>query len=234
VSDLRRAEHAPELLDEETHDAAELAQSLDHVAAVNRWLGGTRALLKHVTPLLHERHTTRILDLGTGSADLPRSIVDWARKNNKQVEIVATDLHPQMRAIAAAKCAAYPEISVQPANALDLSFEDKSFDISTLSLTLHHFEAVQQIAALTEMKRITRTRLIVNELARTRINYIGAKLLATTYWRGNRLTRHDGPLSVRRAFTKHELQQIARDAGMSGQVHSHFFQRLVLVCAPTL
>ena len=59
---LRRLEHAPELLDEAHHDRAELEQSLDQVAEVNRLLGGTRAVLRHRHRL--GRHTLRNRPVG--------------------------------------------------------------------------------------------------------------------------------------------------------------------------
>lgn len=223
-----RAEHAPEFLDEAAHDPQVLAQSLGHVAAVNRWLGGTRALLHHTTPRLAPERTTTILDIGTGSADLPRAIVDRARRIGRSVRITASDVHPQIRAIAAAQCAGYGEIEVCAADALALPFDADHFDIVTLSLTLHHFDGAQQLQVLREAARVART-IIVNELARTRANYAGARVLAGTLWRGNRLTRHDGPLSVRRAFTRAELFELGRQAGLEPRVYRHFFQRIVLV-----
>lgn len=232
MSPFARAEHAPELLDEREHDPAELAQSLAQVAAVNEWLGGTRSLLQHLTPLLQPGRTTRILDVGTGSADLPRKIVDWARAHSRDVRIVATDVHPQMREIAAEACKNYPEITIQPADALGLDFESKSFDIATLSLTLHHFDGEQQVRVLRELARVTRDAVIVNELRRTRLNYMGARVMAMTFWRSNRLTRHDGPLSVKRAFTPDELARLGAAARLSGQVYRHYFQRIVFVGIP--
>ena len=232
MSPFDRAEHAPELLDEERHDPAELAQSLGHVAQVNRWLGGVRALLLHVTPLLHTHRTTRILDIGTGSADLPRRIADWARAHDRKVEIIASDLHPQMREIAAAECSAYPEITIESADALDLHYANDSFDIATLSLTLHHFDGEQQLRVLRELARVVRDAVIVNELERTRLNYLGARLMALTLWRGNRLTRHDGPLSVRRAFTPGELARLGAAARLNGRVERHYFQRIVFTGSP--
>jgi ubiquinone/menaquinone biosynthesis C-methylase UbiE len=226
---LPRAHDAPELLDEPQHDPDELADSLNDVARVNRWLGGQRALLEHVAPLLLPDRTTRILDVGTGSADLPRAVVDWARKHNRSVQVTATDLHPQTLEIARSRCAHYPEIAVQRADALNLHFEDGAFDAATLSLTLHHFEPADQAAVVRELARVANGRVIVNELRRTRINYMGARLLALTFWRGNRLTRHDGPLSVLRAFTDSELLQIAHDTGLRGRVYRHYFQRVILV-----
>lgn len=229
---LPRAEHAPELLDEAAHDERELATSLGHVAAVNRWLGGVRALLEHLAPLLRADRTTRILDVGTASGDLPRSVARWARAHKRPVQIIATDLHPQMLAMARRLCADFPEIDVQPANALALDFPDDAFDVATLSLTLHHFDGEQQVTILRELGRVARAAVIVNDLRRSRLNYVGAKLLGLTFWRGNRLTRHDGPLSVLRAFTPSELRAICAAAGMTGKVYSHYFQRVVLVAVP--
>lgn len=224
-----RAERVTELLDEPRHDRRELEQSLSQIAAVNQWLGGERALLRHVTRLLGSKGPTRVLDVGTGSADLPRSVVEWARRHNRSVEVVAVDVHPQIRAVAMARCRAYPEISVQAADALALPFAAASFDIVTISLTLHHFDNGHQLQVLRELARVCRGNVIVNELRRTRLNYAGARLLALTLWRGNRLTRHDGPLSVLRAFTAHELASLCTRAGMKGHVYRHYFQRLILV-----
>lgn len=226
---MKRTEHAPELLDEPEHDVTELARSLDHVAQVNRWLGGSRALLKHLAPFLADASTTSILDVGTGSADVPRRIVDWARKHGRSVHVRATDVHPQMQALAAERCARYPEITVERADALGLPYEDKSFDVTLLSLTLHHFDGAAQARVLTEAKRVARRAVIVNELLRSPLNYAGARLLAATWWRRNRLTRHDGPLSVLRAFEPEELIALAREAGLKPQLHREFFQRIVLV-----
>jgi ubiquinone/menaquinone biosynthesis C-methylase UbiE len=229
IKPLPRARDAPELLDEPDHDPAELADSLDDVARVNRLLGGQRALLAHVAPLLLPNRTTRILDVGTGSADLPCAVVDWARRQHRSVHITATDLHPQTLDIARSRCSGYPEIAVEPADALKLQFGDGAFDAATLSLTLHHFEQDDQVEVMRELARVANGLVIVNELRRTRINYVGARLLAATIWRGNRLTRHDGPLSVLRAFTDDELLRIAQLAGLHGRVCRHYFQRVVMV-----
>lgn len=229
---LARAEHAPELLDEASHDEQELEQSLGHVAAVNRWLGGVRALILHLEPFLNSDRTTRILDVGTASGDVPCRIAEWARAKGRTVAITATDLHPQMLAIARSRCAPFPNVVVEPTDALDLGYPDKSFDVVLLSLTLHHFDGDEQVTVLKELARVARHAVIVNELRRSRLNYAGARLLSLTFWRGNRLTRHDGPLSVLRAFLPSELRTLSEAAGMSGRVYSHYFQRLVLVATP--
>ena len=102
--------------------------------------------------------------------------------------------------------------------------------IALLSLTLHHFDGTDQVQVLREAARVAGRAVIVNELERCRTNLYGARLLAATRWRGNRLTRHDGPLSVLRAFTRTELAALAAAAGLRvARLERRFFYRLVLV-----
>jgi ubiquinone/menaquinone biosynthesis C-methylase UbiE len=171
--------------------------------------------------------------VGTGSADLPRRIICNAQRQRRVVEITACDVHPQMLAIAEVESEGFPELSICPASAFALPFESHSFDVGTLSLTLHHFDGDDQVRVLRELARVARRCVIVNELRRTRLNYFGARVLAATVWRGNRLTRHDGPLSVLRAFTPAELLRLAKAAGMHGVVFKHYFQRVVLIATPS-
>jgi ubiquinone/menaquinone biosynthesis C-methylase UbiE len=208
-------------------DARVLADSLDDLAAVNRWLGGRRAVLRALAPLLPPGGA--VLDVGTGSGDVPRAIARRARTRREPVRIVGCDLHRQTVAIASDRCRAEPAIEIVRGNALALPFADRSFDIALLSLTLHHFDDGAQITALRELARVARQAVLVNELERTWTNYLGARILAATLWRDNPLTRHDGPLSVLRAFTADELLARARSAGLrDARVDRRFFNRLVL------
>ncbi|HEX6589571.1 MAG TPA: methyltransferase domain-containing protein [Longimicrobiales bacterium] len=227
---LPRLEHATELLDAERHDAAELEQSLGQVAAVNRWLGGRRSLLAHVDELVPADGVARILDCGTASADLPRALVEHQRARGRVVRVHATDAHPQMVALARRLCAAYPEITVEQADVLALPYDDRAFDGATLAMTLHHMEGDDAIRCLRELARVSRRAVLVSDLERSLPNWLGALALGATAWRGNRLTRHDGPLSVRRSFTARELLQLARRAGFErARVYRHFPFRLILV-----
>ena len=227
---LPRVEHAVELLDSAQHDSAELEESLGQVAAVNRWFGGRRALLAHLHELLPATGAASILDCGTGSADLPRAMVDDARRNGRDVRVRATDAHPQMVEIARRACASYAEITVEQADVLALPYADGEFDGATLAMTLHHMEGDHAIRCLRELARVSRRAVIVSDLERSLPNWLGALALGATVWRGNRLTRHDGPLSVRRSFSARELLALAHDAGFrNARVHRHFPFRLILI-----
>ncbi len=230
---LPRLERAREYLDAPSHDEAELEASLEDVAAVNRWLGGNRALLRHLPALLPADRPAEILDAGTGSGDVPRAIATWARRRRRELRVTATDINPQVLRIARRQSTAFPEIAFERADVLSLPYEDRSFHVALLSLTLHHFDGDDLVTALRELGRVARRGVLVGELERSRPAYLGARLLAATVWRRNRLTRHDGPISVLRAFAPDELAGLARRAGLAEpRVYRHPLFRLVLVAGP--
>ena len=93
-----------------------------------------------------------------------------------------------------------------------LPFADGSFDVVTCTLALHHFEPEPARALLREMRRVARMTPIVGDLRRSAPAYAATWVYARVTSR-NRLTRHDAPLSVRRAYTPREAVALAREAG---------------------
>ena len=68
--------------------------------------------------------------------------------------------------------------------------------------------------ALREMRRICRGRLVVNDLARTPLA-LALVWLATRVLPMHPISRHDGPLSVRRAYAPAELGALLGAAGVT-------------------
>ncbi len=223
-----RLDRAAERLDEPQHDAAELAQSLDQLADVNRWLGGTRALVLAVEKVLPADGDVRILDVGCGAGDIDAVLAARLRRRGRAAHVVACDLHPQILARARQRLRNEEAITFARVDAFALPFADGAFDVATMSLTLHHFDDDGPAHVLRELGRVAR-HVVVNDLERNWQNHAGARLLARTVWAGNRLTRHDGPLSVLRSFTASELSSLAREAGLQDvRVRRRFFYRLVM------
>lgn len=221
-----------ELMDEPTVGRAELEAALRDLRAVNRWLGGWRVVRLCMRDLLAglPRGSYRLLDVGTGSADLPLRLLRWAARRGVRLQVVATDAHPGTLELARERTAGVPQIEVRWANALALPFADGEFDFVTGSTMLHHFDEADALRVLREMQRVARRGVVVNDLRRAGPALLGARLLAATVWRHSRLTRHDGPLSVQRAFTVAELRTLARCAGLErARVRAHAPFRLSLV-----
>ncbi len=230
---LPRLEDAPELLDEPAHDLDELRRSLAHVADVNRYLGGNRALRAQLRSLLPANGRATIVDVGTGDAAVPLHLL--RRFPDRLARVHGVDVHAQTSRIAmrAARSAGADRLTVVRGSALALPYPERAFDIVLLTLVLHHFDGADQRTVLREAGRVARRAVVVGELERTRGALLGARLLAATVWRRNRLTRHDGPLSVRRAFTPGELAAAATEAGLKEpEVKRHPLFRLVLVARP--
>lgn len=219
-------EHASEWMDAPDIEPAVLRRTLLDLEAVNRWLGGTRAVVGEVAAAVRAGESLALLDVGCGGGDLPRAIAQYAEQRHIRHHLVAIDRNLQTIALAG-EWSREHDIDYTAADALVLPFRDATFDVVIASMTLHHFDAGQRIAVLREMARVARRRVVINDLERCWPNYLGARLLAGTVWRHS-LARHDGPVSVLRAFTRAELEHDFAAAGMTYvKVNRRFFYRLV-------
>src|SRR5690606_23261255 len=105
-----------------------------------------------------------------------------------------------------------PDIEVVEGDALALPFGDRAFDIAMCHTMLHHFDTPDAARVIGEMDRVARWGIVVTDLARSRPALLGARALAATIWRSHPVTRHDGPVSVRAAFTPSEIAALMPDA----------------------
>lgn len=222
-------EEGEELLDRPDQDPGELARSLRDVEAVNRWLGGYRCLRRHLDPLRKEAEI-RILDVGAGDGAALLHLREWAPDGWR---FVGLDRHADIVRLARRRVSPWHRVGIVRGDALRLPFEDASFDVALCTLTLHHFSNREAVSVIREMARVARRRILVNDLERSRIHHLGSRLLSATLWRRSPITRHDGPLSVRRSFTVEELEAIGEAAGLARfHVRRRLVFRVILDGAP--
>lgn len=212
---LPRAEHAVEMLDGPA-PFADLAESLTDVARLNALFGGRFITLTQVKYLLARVPRTRritVLDVGTGGADIPRALVRWARRSRRPIRVIALDRDQATLTIARQRSARYPEIVVLRGDALALPVRAHSVDVAISALTLHHLEPADAVRYLAEMDAAARSGFVVNDLMRSRTGY-ALVWLATRVLTRNRMSRHDGPLSVWRSYTPREVRALCEKAGL--------------------
>ena len=105
--DLERVDEA-EQIDDPGQPLPALSTSMEDLARVNRWFGGTHAISRHISHILRDvprDRPARILDVATGSADVPLALAEWGRKTGRPVTIVAMDNSEKMLDIARARLA---------------------------------------------------------------------------------------------------------------------------------
>ena len=229
-SDWSRLVGVTELMELPSADPGELARTLEDLAWINRWLGGTRLLHSHLESLFTNLPSPiQILDVATGYADIPRAIARWGRRRSLPIEIEAIDSHAQILELARQASQGYPEIHIRQGDALNLPYPDGSFDVVLASLILHHTEGEAQARLLRELYRVARVAVVVNDLRRGRwpflVTWMSLRLISRS-----RVIHHDGPVSVRRGFLAGELLALAREAGWpQARVSRHAFFRLALI-----
>ncbi len=206
----------PEWLDLHRGSLADVRQSLSDISRINRWLGGRAALRRFLFPRMRQAATKRrlrILDVGTGSAAVPLEIVRWARRHEIRVEIVALDNNPRHLSVAREEVSAYEEIQLLAADVTAIPFPPASFDFVLSMLFLHHFSRGELVELLPALKAICRGTLLLNDLVRDRVPYLFFRMSAPVFAR-SRLTRHDGEVSIFRAYTPSEMRSILAGADL--------------------
>lgn len=215
--DLRSRATEPESLDLGV-PADEAIRSLRDLRRVNRWLGGRRSLLGAIRPFLAAGG--RLLDVGSGSADLPAEVV---ARSGVPVTAVALDL----KLLHLREAPGSVRRVVGDARALP--FAPASFDVVAASLFLHHFDGPEVAAILAALFRLARRALVVNDLHRALVPFAFARSVFPFAFE-SRVSVEDGLLSIRRAFRPHELRQAFADAAIPQvRIDRRFPYRLVAV-----
>ena len=200
-----------EMMDRDGPAPAELERDLERIRQLNRWFGSYRLVLSFIRRWIKPADEFRIVDLATGSGDIPRLIVDYARTINARVEIDALDRQPATLEIARKLSADYPEISYREVNILEWNAV-KAYDIALCSLALHHFSNDDAARILHGCRETSKRFVLVSDLRRSFFLIAGVYLLTAVIFR-EPMTRYDARLSAIRAFSSSEMRDLAIRAG---------------------
>src|SRR6185437_253008 len=104
-----------EMMDDVAQDEAGLRRSLADIRRINTILGWRRYAVGEVARWVRASgvRAFSLLDLASGSADIPLAIAAWARRAGIAARIVVSDIHPVMLAVAREQTRTTPEITVE-------------------------------------------------------------------------------------------------------------------------
>jgi ubiquinone/menaquinone biosynthesis C-methylase UbiE len=188
---------------------------------INRWFGGTATMCDLVREIA--RHTGRrdlsLLDVGGASGDVAARVAREMEREGVHVGYVVLDrsvahLNGTRRSVAA--------------DALALPFRDGSFDLVGSSLVVHHMEPGELVRFINESLRVARVAALVNDLRRSPA-HLALTFAGFALYR-SRLTRHDAPASVRRAYTPRELRELLEETRAAAvEVRNHYLCRVAAI-----
>jgi 2-polyprenyl-3-methyl-5-hydroxy-6-metoxy-1,4-benzoquinol methylase len=210
----------PELMDRPQPVTPELERDLANLRSFNRWFGSHRLVRHFLRRWLRPNGKARILDVATGSGDIPRLIADYARRQNISVHIDTIDQQQSTIEIARRLSAAYPEIDFSCANLFDWD-PPEGYDIVFCSLTLHHFTNDDAVRALQKIRELSRARVLLADLRRARWLSCAVYFVTATIYR-DEMTKTDARLSAARAFSFAELRELAERGGWRNFGHQKF------------
>ncbi|HYJ06165.1 MAG TPA: methyltransferase domain-containing protein [Chthoniobacterales bacterium] len=210
----------------------ELVSDLRNLRQLNRHFG-SYALIEHfLRRWILPGTKMRVLDLATGSGDIPRLVVDYARKVGATVTVDAIDRQTSTLEIARNLSADYREISFVEGDVLSFGKRGATYDLVLCSLALHHFEEEAAVRLLERCRELSNKYVLVSDLRRGVLASVGVYLLTALIFR-DPMTRNDGRLSAARAFSLGEFKMLAERAGWENFGHAKFaFARQALWLEP--
>lgn len=195
---------APELLDSDSGTPREVADSLADLRMFNRRFGGVRAMSALLGEVAARRGLTELdwLDVAGGAGDVATLTRESLSRSGIAVRPVVLDRAPtHLNGTHLNVCA----------DALALPFRNDSFDVVGSSLFVHHLEPEELRRFAGEALRVARHAFVINDLIRHPL-HLALALAGRPIYR-SRITRHDAPASVRRAYTVDEVRGILQGTG---------------------
>jgi hypothetical protein len=209
-----------EMMDRPQPLSPELERDLERIRQFNRWFGSYRLVLSFIRHWIKPGVQLRVVDLATGSGDIPRLIVDYSRSIGALVEIDAVDHQLATMEVARRLSVGYPEISYIAGDILKWS-PIKPHDMALCTLALHHFSDEDAVKVLRRCSELASKFVLVSDLRRELFLKAGVDFLTALIFR-EPMTRHDARLSAARAFSFSEMRGLALEAGWQDFRHEKF------------
>ena len=211
-----------EWLDEDGGSPAEVESALRSLGFVNRYFGGDRVHRLLLAEAAAGRRVLEVLEVAAGRATALAATGLWLGRRGVTLRATLLDRRPSH--LPPAWPASLPAPRLVEGDALSIPLGDRSVDVVSCCLFLHHLGPEDAARYLREAVRVARVAVVINDLHRTRVHYGLARLFSLAD--PSRLSRHDGPVSVRQAYSARELRAMLEATGLPTVVRRRFLYRL--------
>jgi len=152
-----------------------------------------------------------LVDVGCGQGDMLRAVHRWAASAGLTPHLVGIDLSPWSAPAARAATEASAGIEYLVGDVFEYD-PPEPIDFVISSLVTHHMTDDQVVGFIQWMERTVRRGWFINDLHRHPVAFYGFQALSTVAgW--NRFVRHDGPVSVARAFVRADWERLLAASG---------------------
>jgi hypothetical protein len=134
-------------------------------------------------------------------------MAEWARKNNIIAHFTGIDSNPEAISYLADHCKDYPEINGIAIKYQDYLKQKNRVDIFHSSLFCHHLDDSELFELFVQFRENAKLGFIINDIIRSPFSYYSS-IVFTRLANASPLAKHDGPISVLRAFKISEIRQL--------------------------
>lgn len=197
---------------------AEFSACLEDLARVNTWTFARRPTLDFISKCMGQvraGETLTIVDVGFGAGDMLIAIRDLMQKRGRSARLIGYDINPRSEHVARSRAGPERNIEFRTGDAFEWP-DGEPLDIVISSLVTHHMGDAEILRFLSWMEAKSRLGWLINDLHRHRFPYCGFGLLAAAM-RWHPFVRHDGPLSIARAFHRDEWVAFLEAADLAGR-----------------
>jgi SAM-dependent methyltransferase len=216
---LKKRAAEPELMDAAGFDRNLAEESFRFIAVVNRWFGDARAVRRFVaaeaarTP---RDRALRVLDVGSGSCDIPIAVCAWARGRRIRVHFTCIENSEHAVRIARRNLRRNPDLPITLIRGDIFAHQPEAlYDCAVGSMFFHHLAENDIMRLIDRLRGFVRSSLLINDLQRSPANYAACRLLLPAF---PFEVGHDALLSIRKGFRAAELEDLLaglQDAAVS-------------------
>lgn len=222
----------PELLDTDSGTPSEIAHSLLDLQGINLRFGGIstmQSMVEHVSRKTRLK-TFTLLEVAAGAGYVPEAARQRLEAEGIHLQLTLLD-RAQSHLPRQNSADAFPLKTLRVpvvGDALALPFQDATFDLVDCSLFAHHLLPKELLKFVNESLRVCRIAVLINDIVRSPV-HLALVYAASPLFR-SRMTRHDAPASVRRAYTRKEMALLlARTSAASIEVKRHYLFRMGVI-----